>query len=104
MKKIFKIIMEESDLNQEKIVSLISNIEDQEIQNHISEIMVTDYEISSTEKCIEDIIIIYNKERLNNRKNEIIKQLDNTENLSKEDIMKLETDLNNIIIELAKKK
>ena len=66
--------------------------------------MVTDYEITSTEKCIEDIIIIYNKERLNNRKNEIIKQLDNTDNLSKEDIMNLEKELNNIIIELAKKK
>lgn len=103
-KKIFKIITEANDLNQEKVVSLISNIEDQEIQNHISEIMVTDYEITSTEKCIEDIIIIYNKERLNNRKNEIIKQLDNTENLSKEDIMNLEKELNNIIIELAKKK
>lgn len=103
-KKIFKIITEANNLNQEKVVSLVSNIEDQEIQNHISEIMVTDYEITSTEKCIEDIIIIYNKERLNNRKNEIIKQLDNTGNLSKEDIMNLEKELNNIIIELAKKK
>ena len=66
--------------------------------------MVTDYEITSVEKCIEDIIIIYNKERLNNRKMEIIKKLDNTEKLTEEEIAKLETELNNIIIELAKKK
>ena len=103
-KKIFKTIMEIKDGNKEQILSAISNIEDQEIQAHISEIMVTDYEITSVEKCIEDIIIIYNKERLNNRKMDIIKQLDNAKNLSAEEIAKLEKELNNIIIELAKKK
>lgn len=103
-KKIFKTIMEIKDGNKEQILSAISNIEDQDIQAHISEIMVTDYEITSVEKCIEDIIIIYNKERLNNRKMDIIKQLDNAKNLSAEEITKLEKELNNIIIELAKKK
>ncbi len=103
-KKIFKTIMEIQDGNKEQILSAISNIEDQDIQAHISEIMVTDYEITSVEKCIEDIIIIYNKERLNNRKMDIIKQLDNVKNLSAEEIAKLEKELNNIIIELAKKK
>lgn len=103
-KKIFKTIMEIKDGNKDQILSAISNIEDQDIQAHISEIMVTDYEITSVEKCIEDIIIIYNKERLNNRKMDIIKQLDNAKNLSAEEIAKLEKELNNIIIELAKKK
>ena len=103
-KKIFKTIMEIKDGNKEQILSAISNIEDKDIQAHISEIMVTDYEITSVEKCIEDIIIIYNKERLNNRKMDIIKQLDNAKNLSAEEIAKLEKELNNIIIELAKKK
>lgn len=103
-KKIFKTIMEIKDGNKEQILSAISNIEDQDIQAHISEIMVTDYEITSVEKCIEDIIIIYNKERLNNRKMDIIKKLDNAKNLSAEEIAKLEKELNNIIIELAKKK
>ena len=103
-KKIFKTIMEIKDGNKEQILSAISNIEDQDIQAHISEIMVTDYEITSVEKCIEDIIIIYNKERLNNRKMDIIKQFDNAKNLSAEEIAKLEKELNNIIIELAKKK
>lgn len=103
-KKIFKTIMEIQDGNKEQILSAISNIEDQDIQAHISEIMVTDYEITSVEKCIEDIIIIYNKERLNNRKMDIIKKLDNAKNLSAEEIAKLEKELNNIIIELAKKK
>ncbi len=103
-KKIFKAIMEAKEANKDNILSIVSNIEDEELQAHISEIMVTDYEISSVEKCIEDIIIIYNKDRLNNRKMEIIKALDNTEKLTKEEIAKLELELNNIIIELAKKK
>ena len=33
---------------------------DAEIQSHVSEILVTDYEISSIEKCIEDVVNIYN--------------------------------------------
>ena len=103
-KKIFKAIVDAKDANKDNILSIVSNIEDQDLQAHISEIMVTDYEITSVEKCIEDIIIIYNKERLNNRKMEIIKKLDNTEKLTEEEIAKLETELNNIIIELAKKK
>ena len=40
----------------------------------------------------------------NNRKIEIIKKLDNTDKLTKDEIAKLEIELNNIIIELAKKK
>jgi DNA primase len=103
-KKIFNVIVNSEEKDKDKILSLISNIEDQDIQSHISEIMVTDYEISSVEKCIEDIIIIYNKDKLNNRKMEIIKKLDNADSLTKEEIANLELELNNIIIELAKKR
>jgi DNA primase len=103
-KKIFNVIVNSEEKDKDKILSLISNIEDQDIQAHISEIMVTDYEISSVEKCIEDIIIIYNKDKLNNRKMEIIKKLDNVDGLTKEEIANLELELNNIIIELAKKR
>ena len=83
---------------------MISNIEDTDIQSHVSEILVTDYEINSVSKCIEDVVNIYNKERLTNRKLEIIKLLENSSSISNDEIAKLEQELNNIIIELAKRK
>ncbi len=102
-KVIFEKILESSAEESEKIIQCIANIEDAEIQSHISEILVTDYEINSVEKCIEDIIIIYNKDRLSRRKLEIIQELKN-ETLTPEEITKLEEELNRIIIELAKGK
>ena len=103
-KFIFEKILESPAEESEKILQTIANIEDSEIQSHVSEILVTDYEISSIEKCIEDVVNIYNKERLTNRKFEIIKELDNSSNLTKEDVARLEQELSEIIIELAKRK
>ena len=103
-KFIFEKILESPAEESEKILQTIANIENQEIQSHVSEILVTDYEISSIEKCIEDVVNIYNKDRLANRKLEIVKELDNSSNLTKDEIAKLEQELSNIIIELAKRK
>lgn len=103
-KTIFEKILESPAENSEKILQMISNIEDQNIQSHVSEILVTDYEISSIEKCIEDVVNIYTKERLSERKLEIIKSLENSSSFSKEEIANLEQELSEIIIELAKKK
>jgi len=100
-KVIFEKIMSSEENDTEKITQLIANIEDENIQTHISEIMVTDYEITSVEKCIEDVIIIYNKERLQNRKFEIIKELENPE-LTREQATSLEMELSDIILQLAK--
>ena len=103
-KTIFQKILESPAEDSEKILQMISNIENQDIQSHVSEILVTDYEISSVEKCIEDVVNIYTKERLSDRKLEIIKSLENSASLSKEEIANLEQELSEIIIELAKKK
>lgn len=101
---IFEKILESPAEESEKILQTIANIEDTEIQSHVSEILVTDYEISSIEKCIEDVVNIYNKERLTNRKLEIVKELEDVSNLTKDEIAKLEQELSEIIIELAKRK
>ncbi len=85
--------------NINNILDLFENNE--EIINYITGIMATDYEIADVGKSIKDIIHIYKKEKLTNRKNEIIKELEN-KNLQAEDKTKLEKDLSNIIIELAK--
>ena len=103
-KKIYTKIIESGESDKEKILSIISNIEDVDVQSHISEIMVTDYQITSVEKAVEDIIKIYSKERLNKKKNEIIKKLDNPKDYTKEELSSLEKELSNIIIELAKRK
>ena len=103
-KFIFEKILNSTAEESEKIVQSLANIEDLEIQSHISEILVTDYEISSVDKCIEDVVNTYNKERLTNRKNEIVKQLENISDSTSEKKSELENELNNIIIELAKRK
>lgn len=99
--KIFEIITGAQEKSKDKILQILSNIEDQELQAQISEIMVSDYEINSVQKCIEDVIITYTKDRLTGRKMEIIKELKNS-NLSKENIEILESELSSIIEELAK--
>ena len=103
-KLLFETILNSEVEESDKILQLISNIEDPEIQSHVSEILVTDYEINSVNKCIEDLVNTYNKERLTNRKMEIIQLLENSSSLSKENISELEKELNDIIIELAKRK
>ncbi len=100
-KIIFEKIMNSDEKESEKIVQMIANMEDEKIQTHISEIMVVDYEITSVEKCIEDVIIHYNKKRLQNRKMQIVKELENPD-LPKEHITNLEMELSDIIVKMAK--
>lgn len=100
-RKIFEIITKKNEKDKDSILKNLSNVEDLEMQSQISEIMVSDYEINSVQKCIEDVIISYTKDRLNSRKIEILKELESP-NLDKENIKILEIELSNIIIELAK--
>ena len=100
-RKIFELITEAKENDKDKILQNLSNIQNQEIQSQISEIMVSDYEINSVQKCIEDVIISYTKDRLNARKLEILRELESN-NLDLEKSKVLESELSNIIIELAK--
>ena len=84
------------------IDNIMNWFEDEQIVNYLSEIMTIDFEISNLEKSISDIINTYKRESLINRRNEILQNLDNTNLLTKEEVASLETELNNIIIELAK--
>ena len=84
-------------------MKVIANIEKEELQRHVSELMVSDYEITSVQKCIDDLLLTYNKDRLNTRKLEIIKALENKD-LTKEEIASLEQELSIIIVELARRK
>ena len=72
----------------------------EEEQNHITAIMADDYEIDDVEKAIDDIIQSYEKEKLNERKFQILELLETDIEISEK--KELETELSNIIIRLAK--
>ena len=104
-KKIINKLNEEYEKGHINIENILDLFEDeQEIVNYLSEIMSYDFEISDVNKCIEDILVTYRKELLTKQRNEILKKLENArnQNLTNEEIVNLESDLNNIIIKLAK--
>ena len=101
-KKIFQIILESTAESSDKVLQLISNIEDEEIQSNVSEILVTDYGIESVKKCIEDVIKIHNKDKITNRKLEIIKKMED-QSITDTERKALEEELNNIMINWLKK-
>lgn len=92
---------EKGNINIENIIDLF---DDEKTINYLSGIMSTDFEITDVDKCIEDVIITYRKELLTKRRNDILAQIDNAQNLTKEEIANLEEELNNVIIRLAKMK
>ena len=98
-----KIIAEELYKELEKEESNINKLIDtfdEKVQNHITSVMATDYEIENTEKAVDDIITKYIREKLDSKKKNILKQLEieNDEGKKKE----LGRELSNVIIELAK--
>ena len=66
--------------------------------------MADDFGILDINKCIEDLLTTYNKEKLVNKRNEIIRKLENTSNMTNEEIHELEENLNDVILKLAKVK
>lgn len=102
-KKIFEEIFKAAEKEEEEIYKILSNIEDEEFQSSLSQIIVSDYEITSVQKCIDDVINNYSRDKLNSRKMEIISQLSNN-SLTKQEIAELESELSEIIVELARKK
>ncbi len=97
--KIAEKLYEEFEKGNSNINGIIDELEEEE-QNHITEIMAEDYEINDIEKAIDDIMQIYEKEKINNRKFEILELLE--QNTNTEEKKKLEKELTDIIIRLAK--
>lgn len=101
-KQILKKLYEELEKGNINTNSILDWFEDENIISHITEIMAYDFEITDVNKAVEDLISIYEKEKLVNRRNEILKQLEDTANLNAEEIKRLEKELNDIILKLAK--
>lgn len=99
--KIFKKMYEEIEKGNINI-DILNCFEEEDIINHISAIMSYDFEISDLNKCIEDIANTYEKEKVINRRQEILESLKNAQNLSSEELSNLEDELSNIVIKLKK--
>ena len=97
--EIAKKLYEEFEKGNSNINGIIDNL-DQDQQNQITMIMAEDYEIEDLEKAIDDIIQAYKRDKLNNRKLEILEKLEQTSNI--EEKKELEKELSNIIITLAR--
>lgn len=97
-KKIVTVLYEEYGKGNYNVNSLIDTF-DEELQSQITAIMADDFGIEDQTKAIEDIMIIYERERLNSRKLDILNLLEQSKD---EEKRKLEQELSDIIIKLAK--
>lgn len=98
-KQIATKLYEEFENGNSNINSIIDKLTEEQ-QNYITMLMAEDYGIDDVEKAIDDIIQSYEKEKLNQRKFEILELLENpTEDNQKKE---LEKELSDIIIRLAK--
>ena len=99
-KSIIEKIYAKSELGQVNAEDILNWFEEENILNYLSEIMATDFEIDKVDKCVDEVIQEYEKEKLINRRNEILKMLEG--HSSGEETANLEKELNEIIIKLAR--
>ena len=102
-KKIIKILYEHFRNGDSNTSNCLDWFEDEEDINYLTSIMAEDFEITDMDKCLEDVIHFYEKERIQKQKNELIKKLESG-TLTKEEESKLVQELNRIILTLAKMK
>lgn len=97
--QIAKKLYEEFEKGNSNINGILDNLSEEE-QNYITAILADDYEIDDIEKAIDDIMQSYEKDKLNERKIQIIGLLET--DLETDRKKELEKELSNIIIRLAK--
>lgn len=100
-KKIVEIVYKEYEKTENTVNNIIELFnEDQEVINKLTEIMADENEAQVDEKTLENVINVYEKEKLTVLKAEIIQKLNSAK--AEEDIRSLEEELNAVIIKLAK--
>ena len=100
-RKILKKLYDEFEKGNSNINNVLDNLQDEAQINQITKIMADDYDIQDMAKATLDVINIYEKEKMINKRNQILKELD-SQDLTKEKRASLESELSNIIIKLAK--
>lgn len=101
-KQILKKMYEEFEKGNINTNQIVDWFQDENIISRITEIMAEDFEIADVNKAIDDLISIYEKQKLVNRRNEILKQLESSESVNIDNMKNLEKELNEIILKLAK--
>lgn len=99
-KKIIEELYSELEKEDSNINLVLDKLDDEEIKNHLTAIMAEDYGITDNMKAIEDILKKYEREKLEKRRDELIKQ--SSIEQDKEKKRKLGEELNDIILKLVK--
>ena len=99
-RKILEKIYNEYEKDNSNINSVLDYLEDEEIQNHLTEIMAEDYGITDNKKAIQDLIKKYQKEKLQVERDNLLAQLEQESDDDNKRI--LGKKLNDIILELVK--
>ena len=92
-------LYEELEMGNSNINGILDTFEE-DARNHATMIMAYDLEIDNLEKAINDILNLYKREKLDNRKLEIIEELE--KDLDQNRKKSLENELSDIILKLAK--
>ena len=99
--KILRKLYEEFQKGDSNSNNVLNLFEDQDLINHLTEILAGDYEIINVDKAIEDIINKYKEEKLRNKKEEIMEKINN-KTISPEEKTELLKEVMNINRELKK--
>ena len=99
--KIAKKLYEEFEKGNSNINGILDELDDEE-QSHITAIMADDYGIEDMEKAIDDVIHGYRRDKLSDRKMQILSLLEEESDPSKK--KELEKELSELIIQLEKMK
>ena len=101
-KKILSEIYTEIENKNYNINIILNHMQDDNLQDHITSIMTEDYGITDNKKAITEIIHKYKREKLEKRRDEILRQEEQEIDIEKKKQLGIE--LNNIILELVKLK
>ena len=99
-KKILETIYKELEKDKGNVNSVLDYIEDDNLRNHLTEIMAEDYGITDNKKAIEDIVKKYQQEELEDRRDSILSELEQEKDAEKK--KNLGKELNDIILQLVK--
>ena len=92
-------LYEEYEKGNSNINSILNEMNEEE-QSHVTKLMIDEYEIKDKEKAIDDILQSYEKEKLNQRKYDLIGLID--EEKDKEKRKSYEEELKKIIVKLVR--
>ena len=82
-KEILKQIYEEIEKGNSNVMSVLDHTDNEEIQNHLTEIMAADYGITDNKKAVEDLLKKYELEKLENKRNSLLLALNQETDIDK---------------------